>query len=115
MNSASGWQNAVGRRPRTRAEKPARHKPSRRDLVSGLAPADSHRLQRLGLLAGLADLYIMGYGVGVWRELKRATGGSHRSRKPSERTAGSAGADWGVWRHQREAIEWAEQVRRVAA
>lgn len=64
---------------------------------------------------GLPDLFIMGFGVGVWRELKSAKGRLTPEQEAFGEDCRRCGIDWGVWRHEGEAIEWAEAVRKAAA
>jgi len=64
---------------------------------------------------GLADLYIMGHGVGVWREIKSATGKPTPEQLEFGEDCRRCGIDWGIWRHESEAIAWAKDVKRRVA
>jgi len=64
---------------------------------------------------GLPDLYIMGHGVGVWRELKTAKGRLTQEQEAFGEECRRLGIDWGVWRHEDEATRWAEAVKRGTA
>lgn len=76
------------------------------DLEQGYRRDGTTRVRK-----GLPDLYIMGYGVGVWRELKSARGQLTPEQEAFGEDCRRCGIDWDVWRHEREAITWAEKTK----
>ena len=80
------------------------------DFEQGYRKDGSTRVRK-----GLPDLYIMGHGVGVWRELKSAKGKPTLEQKLFGQDCRRCGIDWGVWRHELDAIEWAKGIIEEAA
>lgn len=65
---------------------------------------------------GLPDLAIMAPGgVFAWRELKSAKGRLTPEQKAFGEDCRRLGIDWDVWRHEDQAVAWAEEVRRDVA
>ena len=62
------------------------------------------------VVKGLPDLYIFGHGVQAWRELKSAKGRLTDDQEGVGLLLQAEGVDWGVWRHEDEAIAWAREV-----
>lgn len=81
------------------------------DLEQGYRRDGSTRVRR-----GLPDLAIMAPGgVFAWRELKSAKGRLTEEQRAFGDDCRRLGIDWAVWRHEGEAMAWAEAVRRSVA
>lgn len=65
--------------------------------------------------AGLADLYVVGHGTCAWIEVKTPKGKQSDAQKLFGRLVSEAGGLYFVWRHESEAIRWAEAVRQGRA
>lgn len=59
---------------------------------------------------GVADLYVCGYGRCTWGEMKKADGVQSAEQVAFESVVTKNGAEYHVWRHENEAIEWAKAV-----
>ncbi len=60
--------------------------------------------------AGLADLYVVGFGRCTWGEMKRAKETQSASQELFEERVLGNGGEYHVWHHENEAIEWARDV-----
>ncbi len=61
--------------------------------------------------AGLADLYVVGYGRCAWAEMKTAKGTQSDDQKTFGERVADNGGEYHVWRHEDEAVEWAMPIR----
>lgn len=63
---------------------------------------------------GIADLFVVGHRYHTWVELKSATGSLRESQERFRDICQANGVPWALWRHEADAIAWAEDVRRAA-
>jgi hypothetical protein len=64
---------------------------------------------------GIADLYVCGHGRCTWAEMKRADGIQKADQIAFEKIVTENGAEYHVWRHENDAIEWAKAAIKAAA
>ena len=64
---------------------------------------------------GIADLYVCGFGRCTWAEMKKADGVQSADQAAFEQTVTTNSAEYHVWRHENEAIEWAKAAIKAAA
>jgi len=57
---------------------------------------------------GLADLAVMGWGHFAWAEMKTATGKQSDKQVRFQAKCQAAGIPYHLWRHENEALEWAQ-------
>lgn len=65
--------------------------------------------------AGLGDLFVVGHGTCAWIEVKTPKGKQSDAQKLFGRLVTEAGGLYFVWRHESEAIAWAEAVKQGRA
>ncbi len=64
---------------------------------------------------GVADLYIMGFGVSAWIEMKTDTGTQTQEQIGFELDCQACGVPYFVWRNEEEALLWALKIREEQA
>lgn len=64
---------------------------------------------------GIADLYVCGFGRCTWAEMKKADGVQSPDQVVFEKIVTANGAEYHVWRHENEAIEWAKAAMEAVA
>ncbi len=60
---------------------------------------------------GIADTYVAGHGRTTWAEWKRPGKNQSPAQVLFEKDVTANGAEYHVWRHEDDAIAWAETVR----
>jgi len=79
------------------------------DLEQGYRPG-TRRHATTRVRKGLADLYVMGHGTSAWVEVKSATGRQTPDQQAFQRDCELAGVPYYLWRHEAEALLWAQSV-----
>lgn len=64
---------------------------------------------------GLADLYVMGFGVSAWVEMKTDTGVQGPDQIGFQFDCEACGIAYFVWRNEEEALLWALKIREERA
>lgn len=64
---------------------------------------------------GLPDLYVVGFGVAAWLEVKRPKGKQSDAQTLFEQVVRENGAIYQVVRSEEEAVRWSEDVRKGRA
>lgn len=64
---------------------------------------------------GIADLYVMGFGVSAWAEIKTDKGTQSPEQIGFEADCQACGIPYFVWRNEEEALVWALEIREERA
>lgn len=76
---------------------------------------DTSQPHAAAITPGLPDLYVVGFGTGLWVEVKRADGDLTAAQEMFRDACREHGVPWACWRHEDDALAWVHLMMREAA